>query len=675
MKKISIFIGIVILLLACFLFIPKTKTNYDMTIYLPGDSQTKQGLEIIKDEFSEESSIQILVMDITINHAVSLMHSIESVPLVSQVIWLDDYVDLSTVPIDYIPIETISPFYQDGDALITIVFSTDAYDTSLEDSITQIKTILSAYEIHLRGDILTNLQTIDVASDAIAKVMYIIIPMIIIILLLASHAWIEPLLILITLGVAVLFNTLTNGLLSNVSFITQTMALALQLALSIDYAIFMIHRYYEERKTYDAHEAAHLARKHTFKSITASALTTIAGFTALFFMKYQIGLDIGLVLSKGIIFSYLTAMLLLPILLVWFDPLIEKTKHGMLMPSFKKFFKLQYKMRFILIFILISIITGGLYFQNKVTYLYGSNSIGGAQSTLALDQNFIRERFGYHNQLIILVPNETVNQEVLLSQALLSNPYVTQVQALVTTVDPNTPRAYLPTSILDQFVGTNYSRIIITTSLYEENDTLYQFVDDLKTIIKTQYNESYIVGNAPALDDIKTSILDQKLVIMLFSIIAVGLIVGITFKSITIPILLLGVIQGAVWINLSILYLMSTEVIFIGYLVVMSIQLGATIDYAVLLTNRYLDERKLLPKKQAMEEAYAKSSVSILISGIILTIAGFAEGLFSSVASVTDIGLLLGKGALISTLMIFIFLPTALVLLDKILIKKNNKLD
>ncbi|MBN2300813.1 MAG: MMPL family transporter, partial [Acholeplasmataceae bacterium] len=588
MKKISIFIGIVILLLACFLFIPKTKTNYDMTIYLPGDSQTKQGLEIIKDEFSEESSIQILVMDITINHAVSLMHSIESVPLVSQVIWLDDYVDLSTVPIDYIPIETISPFYQDGDALITIVFSTDAYDTSLEDSITQIKTILSAYEIHLRGDILTNLQTIDVASDAIAKVMYIIIPMIIIILLLASHAWIEPLLILITLGVAVLFNTLTNGLLSNVSFITQTMALALQLALSIDYAIFMIHRYYEERKTYDAHEAAHLARKHTFKSITASALTTIAGFTALFFMKYQIGLDIGLVLSKGIIFSYLTAMLLLPILLVWFDPLIEKTKHGMLMPSFKKFFKLQYKMRFILIFILISIITGGLYFQNKVTYLYGSNSIGGAQSTLALDQNFIRERFGYHNQLIILVPNETVNQEVLLSQALLSNPYVTQVQALVTTVDPNTPRAYLPTSILDQFVGTNYSRIIITTSLYEENDTLYQFVDDLKTIIKTQYNESYIVGNAPALDDIKTSILDQKLVIMLFSIIAVGLIVGITFKSITIPILLLSVIQGAVWINLSILYLMSTEVIFIGYLVVMSIQLGATIDYAVLLTNRYL---------------------------------------------------------------------------------------
>ncbi len=673
MKKILIFLGIVVLLLVCFLFIPKTVTNYDMTIYLPNDSGTKQGLEIIKDEFSEESSIQILVMDVTITNLISLMDSIGSVPLVSQVIWLDDYVDLNTTPIEFIPSETLIPFYQNGDALITIIFNMDAYDTSLESSINQIKTILSDYEIHLRGEVLTNIQTRDVTSNAVLKVMYIIIPIILIILLLASHAWIEPLLILITLGVAILFNTFTNGLLTNVSFITQTMALALQLALSIDYAIFMIHRFYEERKTHDAHDAAHLARKHTFKSITASALTTIAGFTALFFMKYQIGLDIGLVLSKGIIFSYFSAMILLPVLLVWFDPLIQKTKHGMLMPSFKKFFKFQHKIRYVLFFILIALIAGSIYFQKDVEYLYGASSLGGTESTLTLDQNLIRERFGYHNQLIILIPNETVEQEVLLSQALLANQNITNVQSLVTTVDPSTPRAFLPQALLDQYIGTNYSRIIITTSLYEENDALYQFVDNLKAIINTQYSESYIVGNASALDDIRTSILDQKLIIMLLTIFAVGIIVGIVFKSFTIPILLVGIIQGAVWINLSILYFMGTEIIFIGYLVVMSIQLGATIDYAVLLTNRYIDERKFLPKKEAMEEAYSKSSISILISGVILTIAGFAEGLFSSVASVTDIGLLLGKGALISTMMIFLFLPTALVLLDRVIIKRPKK--
>ena len=255
-------------------------------------------LEIIKEEFEQESTIQILVMDVTPTNLLSLMETIALTSHVKNIIWLDDYVDLSLVPIEFIDAETLSPFYQDGDALITIIFDTDAYDITLDDSVNDIKSVLSDYEIHLRGEVLTNSQARNVAQGEVSKIMYLIIPIILIILLLASHAWVEPILVLITLGVAVLFNIFTNGLLNNVSFITQTMALALQLALSIDYALFMIHRFYEERKTNNAHDAAILARNHAFKSITASALTTIAGFTALFFMKYQIGLDIGLVLSN-----------------------------------------------------------------------------------------------------------------------------------------------------------------------------------------------------------------------------------------------------------------------------------------------------------------------------------------------------------------------------------------
>ena len=284
----------------------------------------------------------------------------------------------------------------------------------------EIKNILVDYDIHLRGEVLANSQARTVAKGEVVKIMYLIIPIILIILLLASHAWIEPVLVLITLGVAVLFNIFTNGLLNNVSFITQTMALALQLALSIDYALFMIHRFYEERKTSNAHDAAILARNHAFKSITASALTTIAGFTALFFMKYQIGFDIGLVLSKGIIFSYLSTMILLPTLLTWFDKLIQKTKHPMLIPSFKRFFKLQYKFRYVLFFILIASIGVGAYFQSQTTYIYGSSTLGGSESTLTQDQNIIRDRFGYNNQLVILIPNETVNQEILLSQYIMT---------------------------------------------------------------------------------------------------------------------------------------------------------------------------------------------------------------------------------------------------------------
>lgn len=673
MKKILILSGVLLLLLASFLFIPKATTNYDMSIYLPSDSSTKQGLSIIKDEFGEQTSLQILIMNITPDELIPLKNDIKSINHVANVIWLDDYVDLSVVPIAYIDQATLSPFYQDGDALITIVFDTNAYDVSLDTSIAQIKGILSDYEIHLRGEVLANEQTRSVAKNEVIKIMYVIVPMILVVLILASHAWIEPILILITLGIAVLFNISTNGIFTNVSFITQTMSLALQLALSIDYSIFIIHRFYEERKTHSAHDAAYLARNHAFKSVSTSALTTIAGFTALFFMQYRIGFDIGLVLSKGIIFSYLSSIILLPILLTWLDPLLEKTRHPMFLPDFKRFFKFQFKIRYVLFGLLIALIGLGAYYQSQVTYLYGASSLSGKDSTITIDNRLIEERFGYNDQLMILFPNETVAQEVSLAQALISTPDITNVQALVTTVDPNTPRNLIPTQVLSQYVGTHYSRMIIITTLDGENAALYDFVDHLKTVIHTEYNEFYIVGNASALSDIRSSILDQRLMIMLLTIAAVGLIVGIIFKSLTIPIILVGIIQSAVWINLSILYFMNTEVIFIGYLVVMSIQLGATIDYAVLLTNRYLDLRVTLPKKEAMYEAYAKSSVSILVSGTILTLAGFIEGLYSKIQSITDIGLLLGKGVMISTLMILVFLPTTLVLLDRFIIRHKKK--
>ena len=675
MKKTLILMSVIGLLILSFVLIPKTTTNYDMAVYLPDDSSTRRGTDIISDEFGQATSIQVLVMDITFDQLMPLLALVEDVAHVSQVIWLDDYVDLSVVPADMIDAETLAPFYQENDALLTVVFDTDAYDQALESSVGSIKEVFDGFETHLSGDALVNAHARNVAQGEVVKIMYLIVPVILIILLLASHAWIEPLLILITLGIAVLFNIVTNGLLANVSFITQTMALALQLALSIDYALFMIHRFYEERKTQSAHDAAQLSRRHAFKSITASALTTIAGFTALFFMKYQIGLDIGLVLSKGILFSYLSTMIILPILLEWFDPLIQKTKHGMFIPSFKTFFLFQYKIRYVLIVLLVAGIGLGAFFQTKTTYLYGSSPLGGEEDTLTIDRNLIIDRFGYNNQIVILFPNETVDQEVRLAGLLLAHPNITNVEALVTKADPTIPRAFLPEALVAGFVGDRYSRMIVTTSLYEENDGLYAFVSELNDLVATQYESFYVVGNASALDDIRSSILDQNLIITLLTILAVGLIVGIIFKSLSIPVLLVGIIQGAVWINLSILYFMGTEVIYIGYLVVMSIQLGATIDYAVLLTNRYLDERKELPKKQAMSEAYSKSSVSILISGIILTMAGFIEGVFSNIESVTDIGLLLGKGALISSVMIFVFLPTALVMFDRVIVRRNTSKD
>jgi len=270
---------------------------------------------------------------------------------------------------------------------------------------------------------------------------------------------------------------------------------------------------------------------------------------------------------------------------------------------------------------------------------------------------------------VILIPNETVLQEVNLVNHLLSLENMESVQALVTSVDPNIPREFLPVALVSQFVGTDYSRIIINTNIDGENAEMYALNDEIKETIELYYDEYYMIGMASSVSDIKDSVLADSTWVVIFSSLAVGFIIMLIFKSISIPLLLVMIIQASVWLNISLLFAQGIQTQYIGYLVVMSIQLGATIDYAVLLTNRYMEFRKVMNPHDSILEAFQKSSASIIISAVVLSVAGFVEGFFSDILSVTEIGLLLGKGALISGLLIFIFLPPSLVLLDKIIMK------
>ncbi len=671
-NRITLPIVILILIISYF-FIPKTNVNYDMTMYLPSDSMTKEGMDILVDEFGEESTIQIMIMDIEPDDLLSLKAELIQVDNVDKVIWLDNYVDLSTVPIEYIDPTILGTFYADGDALITIVFDVNSYEISLDDSINSLTNILSDYTIHMRGEPLLNSSTREVAENEIMKIMLLLIPLILFLLFISSHAWIEPLLIVIALGFAAVFNLITNGLLPSVSFITMTMSLALQLALSIDYALFIIHRYYEERNSNNAKDASKLALKHSIRPITISALTTIAGFSALMLMRFTIGMDIALVLSKGILFSYLSTILIMPILLVWFDSLITKTKHRVFFPSLKNVVKFQIKAKYFLLPLLLITLVLGFFIQRNTDYLFGQSSNANVDSTLNVDREIINDAFDQYNQMVILIPNESVSQEVSLVNNLIINENILSVNALVTQVNPDIPRESLPVELTSYYIGEEYSRIIINTSIYEESEALYYFSDSLKAIVSNDYDEFYIVGQASSVSDIKNSIENQGVWILLITILAVGLVVGIIFKSIKIPIILIGIIMSAIWFNMSFLVLRDIQIIYIGYLIVMSIQLGATIDYAVLLTNRYLEERKTKNKEEAMITAFASSSISIIISGTILTIAGYVEGLFSKVDSVSRIGQLLGSGALISLIMILLFLPAMLLIFDKYIIKKDKK--
>ena len=673
MKRIGIVIFVLLLVLFSYLFIPETNVNYDMTIYLPDDASSKIGLNLLKDEFGEETMIQVLIMDIDISDYLQIQSELMNVSHVSNIIWLDDYVDqLELVPLDMIPDELEFAFYQDNDALITILFDLDTYSTLLEDSINDIKSILSDYDLSLRGEPLTHIESRQIANQETIKIMFLIVPLVVVLLVISSHSWFEPVLILLTLGIAVVFNLITNGLLPNVSFITQTMSLALQLALSIDYALFVIHRFYEERENLPRDEASKEAFKHSIKPITISAATTIAGFLALGLMEFSIGLDIALVLSKGILFSYVSTIVLMPIFLHWFDSVIMKSKHRVFFPSFSFLSKIQYKFKYVFLGVLILCLGVGFYLQRNTNYLFGADSVGDKMSEVNQDLEYIESRFGPNHQLVVLVPNETIIQEVQLTNLLINHPHVLSVQTLVTEVDPNIPREFLLEDLVNYYVSEQHTRIIIQTDLYKENDALYQFVDEINVIIETQYDTYYLVGQSQALVDIKDSIESQGSWIMLITVLAVGLIVGLIFKSYKIPILLVSIILSAIWLNLSLLVIGDISVLYIGYLIVMSIQLGATIDYAVLYTHRYLEERQSFPKEQAMREAFRKSSISMMISGMILTVAGFVEALFSNLDSVTKIGLLLGRGALISLLMILIFLPVVLLIFDRWIIKEKR---
>jgi len=675
MKRILTMSAIVIIIFFSYLFIPSTTVNYDLSKYLPSDSLTSEGIKVLEESFGLESSIQILVEDVSVSDLLIYKSSLSTLDHVSSVIWLDNYVDISTTPLEYIPSDTLDMFYIDGNTLLTITFDFDSYSTQIDDLTKQIETIFDSETIHMRGEVLVNQSSRNIAHQEMIKILFVIVPIIILLLFLSSISWFEPLIILITLAFAVALNLITNGLLSNVSYITQTMCMALQLALSIDYSIFMIHRYYEERETKEKDEAIQSAFRRSFRPISISALTTIAGFSALAFMNFLIGKDIAIVLSKGILFSFITTMIVLPILLYWFDDIIHKMKHKIVFPKLDWLTKIQIKGRYLFVGVFLLLLGFGLYAQTQTEYLYGASSVGEEETTVAKDTLYINRIFGENNPIVLLIPTVSLNIEASLINQLEMNPHVTEVQGLALMVDPNTPIEFLPSTLTATFVQNGYSRIIINTDISAENEETYAFSSQLKEILSQNYDEYYIVGNATSISDMRDSILSQGSLIMGLTILFVGLIVGIIFKSWKIPFILLSVITSAIFLSLGYLAISGSKVLYIGYIIVMSIQLGATIDYAVLLSNRYLEERRSKNKVDALTIAFQKSSMSIFVSGTILTIVGFVEGLYSNLSSITSIGFMLGRGTLISLIMILTILPPILYLLDPWIIKHQKHLE
>lgn len=640
----------------------QVKTNYDMTTYLPNDSNTKQGLEILESTFGNHSSIDLVVDDLSVLEVVALKNEIKMIDHVYSVVWLDDYVDLSTTPIEFVPIDVQAPFYKEGHSKLIIEFDLDSYSIELDDVITEIKQLRDE-KMYMRGEVLQNLEAHRVANNQLLIIMAIIVPLCIVIMVLVSKSYMEALLILVTLGVAILLNLGTNILLGSVSFITMTMAMALQLAMSLDYTLFLLHRYHEY-KDLPIIERVKLSVKKSYLSITVSSLTTIFGFIALCFMSYGIGLDMGLVLAKGILLSYLSTIILLPTLLVICHPLIQKTMHRTWLPSFKHMSDWIYRFRYYLMGVFVLIAGASFIIQRNANYLY--QNTGHASSEIESDQTYINTYFGSSNPYVILIEGEDVNREVGLVTELAQNDHVLSISALVTTVDPSIPRTLLPETLKAQFIREGYSRIILYTDISVESEAFYDFHENVQTVTSSFFDEAYYIGVIPGTADIKNLILSDTALVLWLSVGLVILVIGIAFKSIWIPVLLVLVIESSIWLNIAINVVTNTEILYIGYLVILSIQLGATIDYAVLITSRYIEERKTHARGESYQQALMKSLPSILISAIILSFAGFIEAIVSDMDAIKDIGIMLGRGTLFSFLFSMCFVLPLLDLFFKL---------
>lgn len=665
-KRLLVLLVFLALIVLSVLAIPQVRVNYDLARYLPEDSMTKQAISVLEAEFGYPGMADIMVENVSVPQALAAKAQILAIDEVKSVIWLDDLTDIY-VPLTLIPQELLQQYYVRGNALFQVEFMQSNYSPDTGLALEQIAEVLGE-GVYIAGPAENSRHMRGVLASEIFTIMLVVVPICVIILMFASRSWVEPFLYLLVIGVSIVINMGTNLIFPSISFITHAMAAVLQLAISMDYSLFLCHRYSEERDSgKDAKSAVLAAAKNSFSSISASSLTTIAGFLALVFMQYRIGADIGFVLAKGILISFLCVMVLMPVLLYSLHGLIDKTRHRQFIPSFAKFGAIVHKLRYAIIALALIVVIPSFLAQGNNIYLYGDTSGSSADEDFASGRMRIEALFSTTNPIIILVPNDDISAEILLSQELADIPAVRRVTSLVTLADPTIPRDLLPLELKDNFLSRDYSRIVVDLADMGETPEMYAAVEQLKESAQKYYPGRWLAaGTATSVTDIKATVESDTIIVSLFSTVAVGLIILLTFRSLFIPVLLVTVIQASIWVNMGAPYFSGTSLVFIGFLVIKALQLGATIDYAILLSNRYMEFRRSWSPKESAIQALSAAGGSVLVSALILSVAGYAEGILSGVEAISAIGILLGRGAALSGLMVLTLLPVLLVVFDKV---------
>lgn len=658
------FIAMTILCAVCYPFVG---VNYDLSKYLPDFAPTKQALDVMEKEFGYPGMARIMVKDVTLPEARTIRQRISRVDGVDLVVGPDLAANVYSTDA-FIKNSLTDRFYKDGNAVYQIIFEDGDSDASTHKAINEIYGIVGKDRGCFAGSAVSSKERQESITREIAMAIGMAVVIIWLILTLTTTSWFEPFLFILVMVVAIVLNMGSNIMFGRISFFTFSTAAILQLAVSMDYSIFLLHTYTAIKQSgVDSRPAMEAAIEKSCSSILASGATTIVGFLVIALMKFTIGRDVGFVLTKGIVCSLVTVLFLMPTLILRFDKKIEKTAHRSFLPPLDGMGKLMYRIR-IPVLAVAALCAVPCYFGQSMNYFYyGDDALGSGPGTRVYeDSRAIEDVFGKSNVIIAMVPNGNVIKERRLTDELEDQEFIDYALSMAGTLPQGIPESFLPESVTKQLRTGSYARILISMETREESSYSFQCSEKLTEIVKKYYPEdSYVIGMTPTTIDIRDILTDDYNRVSIISLAGVALVVMLTFHSVMVPILVIIPIEVAIYLNMTIPYIIGDSMVYIGYIIVSCLQLGATIDYSILMTNNYMEFRETMGSREAAVTAIAKSAISILTSGGILTVVGYLLYFTSSIQAISQVGRLVGRGALLSMLLVLSLLPALLAAFDK----------
>lgn len=665
-----------IILLYLLLIIPSfwgyvhTGTGYDISGYLPPELESRVGNEILEEKFNLSGIGMIVVKDKQVSEIGSLVSDLKELDGVDDVIWPGSFIDVA-IPVDFWDGQIKEAFVHNRDTmLLQVIFKEDARSPRTHRAVKQIHILADVYGQTVFGGepaVVNEMQ--EKTEEEIFYYTSLAIISTLVVLTISVKSYLYPWLFMLSVLTAVTINMGSNYFLGEISFLTDSVASVMQLGISLNYSIFLMHRFEEEKKNHSSIEEAMVSTlRKTATAITTSAVTTISSFSAMMLMEHGIGQDMGLVLAKGIFLSLVVTLTLLPGLLIVFDRLNTGLQHPGLLPSFAPLARFVIKGRWLLLFLFFIVLYPANWAQRQVDYYYAMENYLPEDAQSVKDTSYVMETIGAGNFVFIITEDKGNAYEYLLTTKLKDLGGVEEVSALTEQADPAIPEMIIPEEVIDEHKADGYRQLQAYISNFEDEEEIFKVVDNIREATSPLFDEYYVAGEtALNRDTAMLSEIDSTRV-PLVTMISIGLIIALSFKSLSLPIILILVIQASIWINMSLVYLQGITVASLTPIIIGAIQLGATVDYAIYFTVRYRDNLDFSQNRlDALRKTIDEVGQSIFTSALTLFAATVGISQLASIVATVEITMIIGRGALISMAMIFLCLPSLLITFNKII--------